>query len=288
MLRSTFSRANAALKALKTVRHAPQHVDIDISALSMTSFSPMNPGVVVSRLPLVSKASQGTLEPKNSDTTTLPMSSFSPMNPGVTVLRNFPGAESGSEGAKTGGTTWADVYAETQRHMLGSRARVLEDIPSVLKRFDVPKANVLMRFPTRDVGSSGSQNRASAPSTSQRSMMLQAGSEIKTEVVFKTQAPWFANLPAFLCPREGTTVYASLAPEYQSQIHMATRGRKPGFWQCVVYGNADPDDTGVTVKVVKEKTKIEVDVEDTKTATHITQRDTEDAHHGAGYVGLAK
>ncbi|KAF2440254.1 hypothetical protein P171DRAFT_475765 [Karstenula rhodostoma CBS 690.94] len=224
MLRTAFSRARAAVQPSsrrltavpKSTQEPPKR--LNLNTLETTSFSPMNTGVTVSRpFPGDPESTQETPNhAANLEALIAASTSCSPANPGATL------------------PLMSSVSID-----LGSRARVLDDIPSILKRFDVPKANLLTQFPAKRVESSQDptiQQRLNTPQTI--SLVMKTQPTTTTAAVIPAPRPWFFNLPAFLRPREGTTYYAAFAPEQKTKVDVAG---KPNFVQYILYGNPDPD-----------------------------------------------
>lgn len=124
-------------------------------------------------------------------------------------------------------STPTPTYTSITRATLGSRSRVLDDIPSLMKRFDVPEANILTRFPP--LKKRASEPIAKPPLT-QSEESASGGSDGR---------PWFFGLPGWLRPREGTTYFASFAGE--KETGKGKRKGMPNLVQYVLYGDPDPD-----------------------------------------------
>ncbi|KAL1612098.1 hypothetical protein SLS60_000321 [Paraconiothyrium brasiliense] len=235
MLRPAVSRARAAVHPRafsSTSSHSPavlrpKHLDstqdsphlTNPDTLATTSFSPMNPGVTVTRsFPEPPQPPQDASNPHpNISALVATSTSCSPANPGATL------------------PLFSALNVE-----LGSRPRVLEDIPSIMKRFDVPVANVLRRFPDTPQTTSHAESKQTATKP-----------ETKTPVhKMETTAPrpWFFKLPAFLRPREGTTYYGTLSLTQEAKVV-----GKPNVFQYILYGKPDPDARGEAEVEVAEK-----------------------------------
>ncbi|KAL5384123.1 hypothetical protein DPSP01_005598 [Paraphaeosphaeria sporulosa] len=292
MLRTTFSRVRAAFKSYKSIQDPLARTKLD--TLATTSFSPMNPGVTIFRpFPGDPESTQGTPKPApNIAALTTASTSCSPINPGATLSLMS-----------------ALIHMDTGGHQLGSRSRVLEDIPSTLKRFEVPNAIVLTRLPPQHPASS------QAPSTHQ----LVKTPEPDTKMVSRTQPtaavipaprPWFFKLPTFLRPRERTTYYSAFAWEHEAETKVVG---KPNLIQYIMYGSPNPDGKMATAMVQKrtlwqsilygvpeeegEKT-VHVAVAETETVKDVKvaeedekkaeRNKTVDMHQGTGYGVMAK
>jgi hypothetical protein len=157
-------------------------------------------------------------------------------------------------------------------HPLGSRSRLLEDIPSIMKRFDVPKANVLTRFP--DAPHPPSPSKRPQPSqdpatyqpvkTPQTKPLVEntekapenkavVKAETETTAVVAAPRPWLFKLPGFLRPRVGTTYYSTLAMGQE----MKAAGN-PNIVQYILYGNPDPGaKVKAAVAIVEKRTLLQ-------------------------------
>ncbi|KAJ4357347.1 uncharacterized protein N0V89_001922 [Didymosphaeria variabile] len=188
------------------------------------------------------------------------MTSFSPVNPGVTVTRPFPELPENPQGPpKSAPNIEALIAASTSCSPanpgatlplmsaltvpdLGSRTRMLDDIPSIMKRFDVPKANVLTRFNDTP----NSTEHVTHPESGQ------ATEKPKTKTLPSSprHALGSSSSPGFLRPRDGTTYYGTLTFAGETKAV-----GKPNIFQYILYGNPDPDaKVQAEVKIVEERT----------------------------------
>jgi hypothetical protein len=199
MLRTAFSRASASrhvsavIQPSESKQESPKHISIDM--LANTSFSPMNPDVTYLKVP--NCTGDTSRSAPNIATLIATSTSCSPANPGATLPLMSGVLNMGS-------------------HPLGSRSRLLEDIPSIMKRFDVPKANVLTRFP--DAPHPPSPSKRPQPSqdpatyqpvkTPQTKPLVEntekapenkavVKAETETTAVVAAPRPWLFKLPGF-------------------------------------------------------------------------------------------
>jgi hypothetical protein len=218
--------------------------------LATTSFSPMNPGVTVVRpYPKKPVCIEDTSRPApNIEALITTSTSCSPANPSATLPRMLALNDIGS-------------------HPPGSRSRLLEDIPSIVKRFDVPKANVLTRFPDAPHPHSSSKRPEpnQDPATYQFIKTVQTNlltentekspknetvvkTETKTRAIVADPRPGFSRLPSFLHPREGTTYNCKFATGQETKV-----AGKLNTFQYILYGHPNPGAKVDTAATVVEK-----------------------------------
>lgn len=266
MLRTTCSRARAIVRpvACSAAAYRPEKTTSNcnpddlrsssLASLTSTTFSPINPGVTVTRpLPLPYKAQQKSQTPTpNLEALIAASTSYSPVNPGATLPLLTSGVSIPNP-STTVPPSNGQLNKSHQIFNLGSRSRVLEDIPSILKRFDVPKANVLTRFPDKAAAKTPpplSKNPDIQQKQKQKDQKTEIGPRMqKKQMTTSTsspalplQRPWLFKLPPFLRPREGTTHFANFAALGEGD--MEAKG-KSNILQYILYGDPDPDHSTV-------------------------------------------